>query len=331
MTDPHTTGRATLTRLADAEDLRTQLARDARVGLTARPRCLPPKYFYDARGSQLFEDITRLPEYYQTRTETAILERVVDDVVAAIAPAEIVELGSGASRKTRLLLTAMHRLGSGDRYVAFDVSEDAIREATDALCRDYPWLRVDGVVGDFDHHLADIPHGDERKLVAFLGSTIGNFHPDEHGRFLRDVAGSLRPGDGLLLGVDLVKDVAVLEAAYDDAAGVTAAFNRNVLEVLCRELGARIDVDAFTHVARYDAEHAWIEMLLRAERDVVIDIPSLGLSVPFAAGEHLRTEMSCKFTRERVEALFAGAGLTLRRWDTDERDYFAVVLGVPAD
>ncbi|HWB72975.1 MAG TPA: L-histidine N(alpha)-methyltransferase, partial [Egibacteraceae bacterium] len=295
--------------------------------LTAVPKTLPPKWFYDARGSALFERITRLPEYYQTRTETAILEAVVDEVAAAVGPAEIVELGSGSSRKTRLLLEAMHARCGGERYVAFDVSEEALRAAGRALRADYPWLEVHGVVGDFDRHLADIPGRDARRLVAFLGSTIGNLHPDRQRPFLHQVAGLLtHPDDGLLLGVDLVKDPATLRAAYDDAAGVTAAFNRNVLHVINRELDADLPVDAFAHVARWRAECSWIEMALRADREVAATIGAIDLPVRFAAGEEVRTEISCKFTRDGVQAVLADAGLALARWDTDRDGRFALAL-----
>ncbi len=315
-----------VTRLAVDESRQAALARDVRDGLTAAAKTLPPKWFYDARGSRLFEQITGLPEYYQTRTETGILERVVDEVVAAVAPSEIVELGSGSSRKTRLLLEAMHAASGGHRYVALDVSEDALRAAAGALVADYPWLAVHGVVGDFDRHLGELPAGD-RRLVAFLGSTIGNLHPDEHVPFLRDVAGLLAdPDDALLLGVDLVKDPATLEAAYDDAAGVTAEFNRNVLHVINRELDADLPVDAFDHVARWRPDVAWIEMALRARRAVDAPIRALNVRVTFAPGEEVRTEISCKFTRRGVEAMLSAAGFALERWDTDRDGLFALAL-----
>ncbi|MGH8929412.1 MAG: L-histidine N(alpha)-methyltransferase [Egibacteraceae bacterium] len=318
--------RIEITRLAVDDGFREQLAVDTHKGLSAEVKTLPPKYFYDARGSQLFEDITRLPEYYQTRTETAILSSIADTLVAAVGPAEIVELGSGASRKTRLLLEAMHRAGTGDRYVALEVSEDALLDAARALTRDYPWLNVHGVVGDFDHHLGSLPRGG-RRLVAFLGSTIGNLHHDEHVTFVRDVAALLDEGDAFLLGVDLVKDVDVLEAAYNDAQGVTAEFNLNVLAVLNRELGADFPLDAFTHVARYSAYRAWIEMALRAERDLVVHIGSLDLDVPFTRGEEIRTEISCKFTPDGVATMFADVGLQLAGWHTDPQGLFGLAVG----
>lgn len=314
-----------LTVDAATVDRRTALEADVRAGLTAPRRTLPSKWFYDARGSALFEEITRLPEYYQTRTEARILEAVADDVVAAVRPEELVELGSGSSRKTRLLLDALHRHGGGDRYVALDVSRGALEEALATLRAAYPWLETVGVVGDFDHHLTALPRRG-RGLVVFLGSTIGNLDPGGQARFVADLAAGLGPGDGFLLGVDLVGDPAVLVPAYDDAAGVTAAFNRNLLEVLRRELDAEIDVAAFRHVARWDAAMARIEMLLEATRPTTLRFPTLELEVPVAAGEDIRTEISSKFTRPHVEGLMAGAGLTLTRWHTDPDDRFALVL-----
>jgi L-histidine Nalpha-methyltransferase len=322
--------RIRITRLAVDDGLREQLAIDARKGLIAGSKTLPPKYFYDARGSQLFEAITHLPEYYQTRTETRILTAVSDTIIAAVRPEEIVEIGSGASAKTRLLLEAMHRAGTGDRYMPFDVSEHALVDAARTLTRDYPWLRVHGVVGDFDHHLQHIPHGG-RRLVVFLGSTIGNLHPDERVGFLHDVAALLEEGHAFLLGVDLVKDIDVLEAAYNDAQGVTADFNRNILVVLNRELGANFPTDAFTHMARYRTDRAWIEMALRAERDLIVHIDALDTDVPFARGEEIRTEISCKFTATDVTAMFADAGLQLAAWYTDDHNLFGLALATTRD
>lgn len=321
--------RASLVRLADDRDRVADMAEEVRRGLTGSPVTLPSTYFYDARGSHLFECITELPEYYQTRTELAILERTAGGIVADIAPAQIVELGSGSSRKTGVLLDAMRAAGSGGLYVPLDVSEDALRGAIDALTADLPWLRVAGVVGDFRHHLGAVPRVG-RALVVFLGSTFGNIHPDDQQDFIDDIAAALRPGDGFLLGVDLVpgvrKPVDELEAAYDDASGVTAAFNRNIMAVLRRELGAVVDPDDFDHVARYDPDRAWIEMLLRARRDLTLRIPDLGLQLGLSRLDDIRTEISCKFTRAHINQLFEGAGLQLRRWDTDADERFAVAL-----
>jgi L-histidine N-alpha-methyltransferase len=319
----------TVSHLSEPRAVHDELVDDALAGLTGRPKSLPPKYFYDARGSELFERITRLPEYYATRAETAILEADADDLVAAVRPEELVELGSGSSRKTRLLLEAMHAQGAGNRYVPLDVSEAAVRSAAAVLAADYPWLRVDGLVGDFLRDLPAIPrHG--TRLLAFLGSTIGNLDPAARRVFLKQVAAALAGDDRLLLGVDLVKDVAALEAAYDDAAGVTAAFNRNVLAVLNRELGGDLPVDAFAHVARWDPERSCVDLYLRATRPVTARLAEPGLEVTFAAGEELHTEMSCKFTRAGVEEELDEAGLTLERWLTDQAGRFALVLAARA-
>jgi L-histidine N-alpha-methyltransferase len=326
--------RVTVTHLGQRQDWHEQLARDVREGLGHTPKTLPPKYFYDATGSALFEDITQLPEYYQTRTETAILQRVASDVITSVAPVELIELGSGSSRKTRLLLEAMHAAGCGDTYAPIDVSEDAVRGAALRLTADYPWLHVAGFVGDFERDLGAVPRTGPA-LVAFLGSTIGNLRRDEQAPFLGSLARSMRPADRVLVGFDLAptthgKTIARLVAAYDDAAGVTAAFNRNVLHVLRRDLGAEVDVAAFGHVARYDDRNGWIEMLLRADRDIVVRVPRIGLEVAFPRGETIRTEISCKFTRAQVDALFAAAGLLLERWDTDPDGWFALALARPA-
>lgn len=320
-------GRVSVTRLSTPADLRDELAADVRLGLTGGARQLPPKYFYDARGSALFEEITRLPEYYLTRAETEILEAHADELVGEARPQELLELGSGSSRKTRLLLEAMHAQGAGHRYVPVDVSETALRTAAEALVADYPWLRVDAYVGDFHTDLALIPPVG-RRLVAFLGSTIGNLEPPERASFYKSVAGLVGDDGNLLLGVDLLKDPSVLEAAYDDAAGVTAEFNKNVLHVLARELAAEVPVDAFEHVAAFDREHSWVEMRLRATHAVVLRFPTLGLDVPFAAGDEVRTEISAKFTRPVVEEELAGAGLDVKRWLTDTGGRFALLLAV---
>jgi L-histidine Nalpha-methyltransferase len=317
-----------LTRLAAGTDHHSQMAADVLAGLTATPKTLPPKYFYDAAGSALFVEITELEEYYQTRTETQILERVAGQIAGLVDPVEVVELGSGASRKTRVLLEAAHAVDDRRvRYVPFDVSEDAIVGAAAELTGDYPWLDVHGIVGDFDHHLSEVPRTG-RRLVVFLGSTIGNLEPDDQVALLREVRGMLRPGDGFLIGLDLVKDVDVLVRAYDDAEGVTAAFNRNVLHHLNTTLGADFDPAAFDHVARWVPEHDRIEMWLHASRDMTVDVRDLGLRVDFAEGEGIHTEISAKFTRATADARLAAAGLVVRRWDTDPQGWYAVALAV---
>jgi L-histidine N-alpha-methyltransferase len=320
-----------VTQLAAPANRRTLLGDDVRTGLTASPKWLPPKWFYDARGSELFERITELPEYYPTRVETGLLTRIAGPVIDLVRPDELVELGSGSSTKTRLLLEAMHDRGAGHggrRYAPVDMSGDALAGAAAALGADYPWLVFDGYVGDFCADLPSLPHGG-RRLLAFLGSTIGNYAPPERAELLASVAASLAHGDRFLLGVDLVKDRRTLVAAYDDAAGVTAEFNLNMLRVLARELDADIKVEAFEHVALWDEEAAWIEMRLRASEPVTMHFPTLSLEVDFEAGEELRTEISAKFTREGVEAELAAAGLRLERWDTDDQDRFALALATP--
>ncbi len=306
---------------------REALAADVRAGLSIRPRSLPPKWFYDARGSALFDEITRLPEYYPTRRERWLLQEHAAGVATATGADTLVELGSGTSEKTTLLLDALRDAGTLDRYVPFDVDESVLLAAGRALAADYPGLAVHAVCGDFEHHLPLLPAGG-RRLVAFLGGTIGNLLPPERARFLTGLTATLRPGDALLLGTDLVKDPARLVRAYDDSAGVTARFNANVLHVLARELGADVDVAGFTHVALWDPDEQWIEMRLRAVRRQVVRV--LDLEVEFAEGEDLRTEVSAKFTRARVEAELAAAGLRLTRWWTDPDGDYALSLAVPA-
>ncbi|GLZ36796.1 L-histidine N(alpha)-methyltransferase [Actinokineospora sp. NBRC 105648] len=301
------------------------LAKDAREGLGATPKTLPPKWFYDARGSELFEQITRLPEYYPTRAERAILAARADEIAAVTGAHTLVELGSGSSEKTRLLLDALRGAGTLAHIVALDVSETALREAAAALTAEYPGVQVSGVVGDFTEHLGLLP-GEPPRLVAFLGGTVGNFLPAERAEFLAAIREVLQPGEWLLLGTDLVKDPETLVRAYDDAAGVTAEFNRNVLHVLNRELGADFDPADFDHVARWDPDHEWIEMRLRARRALTATIPALGIDVSFAEGEEIRTEVSTKFRRERVATELAAAGFGLEGWWTDEEGRFALSL-----
>ena len=319
-------------RYLSDEALAHQLAADVRAGLTATPKTLPPKYFYDARGSELFDEITRLPEYYPTRTERAILSRVAPEVAAASGAETLIELGSGTSEKTRLLLRALSAGGSLRRFVPFDVDPAVLKDASSAIAGEFPGLAVEPVVGDFERHLGQLPGGPKR-LLAFLGSTIGNLDPEQRSRFLREVRATLRPGDAFLLGTDLVKSPERLVAAYDDAAGVTAEFNRNVLAVVNRDLGADFDLAAFDHVAVWDAEQEWIEMRLRSRYEQVVRIAALSLEVRFERGEELRTEISAKFRRSRVEGELAAAGLELREWWTDDPDGlagdFALSLSVP--
>jgi L-histidine Nalpha-methyltransferase len=305
------------------------LRADARAGLTASPKVLPPKWFYDEEGCRLFDEITRLPEYYPTRTERVILDRHAGDIAARTSADTLVELGSGTSEKTRLLLDALSAHGPLQRFVPFDVSEPTLRDAANAIQLEYPGIDVHAVVGDFECHLDRLPRGGTR-LVAFLGSTIGNLDPDGRARFYRSIAAGLAPDDTLLLGTDLVKDPRRLEAAYDDSAGVTAAFNRNVLSVLNRELAADFAPGRFAHIARWNPEEEWIEMRLRSQGAQTVRVEELDLEVEFADGEEMRTEISAKFRRERVEAELAAAGLALAAWWTDPGGDFALSLSVPA-
>jgi L-histidine N-alpha-methyltransferase len=316
--------------LTDA-DAAASLREDVLAGLTARPKWLPPKWFYDARGSELFEQITMLPEYYPTRAEREILNARAAEfagVAAAAGVDTLVELGSGSSEKTRLLLDGMRAAGILRRFVPLDVSESALRQSASAIAADYPGLAVHAVVADFTRHLELLPDRDVesggRRAVAFLGGTIGNQVPDERAEFLGALRKVLDTGELLLLGTDLVKDPGVLVPAYDDAAGVTAEFNRNVLRVLNRELGADFDVDAFEHVALWDPANEWIEMRLRAPHSMRVRIAELHLDVRFAAGEELRTEVSAKFRPDGVAAELADAGLRLDHWWTDREERFAV-------
>jgi L-histidine N-alpha-methyltransferase len=302
------------------------LADDVLDGLTRPLKELPPKHFYDARGSELFDAICELPEYYQTRTERLILETHADDIAERTAAVELVELGSGSASKTRVLLDALASARTLERYVPVDVSATTVHAAADALVREYPGMSVHGVVGDFERHLTHLPEQIGPRLVAFLGGTLGNFTPGSRRRFLRGLRNVLGSDGYLLLGTDLVKDPRVIEAAYDDSAGVTAQFNLNVLHVLNRELDANFDVDAFEHVAFFDRQREWIEMRLRATDVQQVRIGALGLDIDFAAREELRTEISAKFTPERLADDLSAAGLELVELYTDPDDLFAVSL-----
>ncbi|MFI5683468.1 L-histidine N(alpha)-methyltransferase [Streptomyces sp. NPDC051636] len=306
----------------DATD--AALRADVLRGLTATPKTLPPKWFYDARGSELFEKITELPEYYPTRAEREILATRAGEIAAAARARTLVELGSGSSEKTRYLIDAFPDLHT---YVPVDVSESALTQAGKSLIEERPGLAVHALIADFTARLA-LPDTPGPRLLAFLGGTIGNLLPAERAGFLASVRGLLSPGDGLLLGTDLVKDERVLVRAYDDAAGVTAEFNKNVLAVVNRGLGADFDPDAFDHVASWDAENEWIEMRLRSLTQQTVKIPALGLAVDFAAGEELRTEVSAKFRREGVRTELSAAGLELTHWWTDGEGRFALSLSV---
>jgi L-histidine Nalpha-methyltransferase len=309
-------------------DARAELVADVREGLRSRPRSLPPRWFYDERGSELFEEITRLPEYYQTRTEAAILASAAPEVMSAVRPESMVELGAGSAAKTRLLIEA----GLRDRltcFVPFDISEAFLQQTARRLATDFPGLSVYAVVGDFTAHVERVPrHG--RQLVIFLGSTLGNLDDEPRRLFLRAVRRLLEPGDAFLLGVDLRKSERELVAAYDDERGVTAAFNLNVLHVLNRELDAGFDLDGFEHVALFNRERSRIEMHLRSRRAQSVRIPGAAMEVRFEAGELLMTEISVKFTREAIERELLESGLRPSRWFTDPAERFALSLSVPA-
>ena len=302
------------------------LADDVLDGLTRPLKELPPKHLYDARGSELFDAICELPEYYQTRTERLILQLNCDEIVERSGAVELVELGSGSATKTRVLLDAMAGAGTLARYVPVDVSATTVHAVAELFAEEYPGLSVHGVVGDFERHLGHLPEPAGPRLVPFLGGTIGNFPPGSRRRFLRSLAKVLGADGHLLLGTDLVKDPATLEAAYDDSAGVTAQFNLNVLHVLNRELGADFDVDAFEHVAFFDREREWIEMRLRATEAQHVRVEGLDLDIDFANREEMRTEISAKFTVDRLRADLAAAGLELVEVFTDPDELFAVSL-----
>jgi L-histidine Nalpha-methyltransferase len=302
------------------------LADDVLDGLTRPFKELPPKHFYDARGAELFDRICELPEYYPTRAERAILEETAAELASLTNAAELVELGSGTASKTRVLLDALQDAGTLVRYVPVDVTESMVRDCAEELTDEYPGLRVHGVIGDFERHLDRVPAAVGPRIVAFLGGTIGNFPPGSRRRVLREIARLLGPEDHLLMGTDLVKDPEVLEAAYDDAQGVTAEFNRNVLRVLNRELGADFEPENFDHIALFDPEHEWIEMRLRARHEHTTLVRDLDLPVHFAAGEEMRTEISAKFTAQRLEGDLAAAELELVRWFTDPDELFALTL-----
>jgi L-histidine N-alpha-methyltransferase len=307
------------------EDLARALRRDVYRGLTSSPKELPPKWFYDDRGSQLFDEITRLPEYYLTRCEREILEHRAAEIARATGAHTLVELGSGTSEKTRLLLSALSAEGSLRRFVPFDVSEGVLRWAAEQVNEEYPGVEVHAVVGDFERHLHAIPDGDPR-LIAFLGSTIGNLPPVTRARFWADLAAGMHQGDALLVGFDLVKDVDRLEAAYNDGRGVTAEFNRNVLRVLSRELDADFRPDAFEHVAFFDPDAEWVEMRLRSKTDQRARVRGIELDVSFAAGEEMRTEISAKFRVDRIRDELEAAGLRVAEWWTDAAGDFGLAL-----
>ena len=304
------------------------MAEVVREGLSSPFKELPPKYFYDERGSELFERITEQPEYYPTRSEREILDARAAEIVAAARPRTLIELGSGAATKSRVLLDAMRDAGRLERFVPVDIAEGITRRVASELVDEYPGLAVEGIVCDYETHLERIPRP-EGALIAFLGGTIGNFRPGPRRSFLARIATLMYPEDRFLLGADLVKERARLEAAYNDAAGVTSEFNKNVLNVLNRELDADFDPDAFEHVAFWDPDNEWIDIRLRALTEQFVDLRSLDMRTHFSRNEEMRTEISTKFTRERIEASYADAGLELIEWWTDREGLYALGLARP--
>jgi L-histidine N-alpha-methyltransferase len=305
-------------------------AEDVRSGLGSDPKAIPPKYFYDARGSELFEQITALPEYYPTRVEQSILDAAGAEIIDRVQPAEIVELGPGSARKTDALLRPMVESGTGARYVPVDVSETAVEQCVRRLAAEYDGLEIHGLVGDFELHMDRIPPAPGRRLVAFLGGTIGNLDERDRARLLKALQAELGTEDRLLVGIDLVKDRAQLEAAYNDAAGVTAEFNRNLVHVINANLDADLDPDAFEHVAFYNESEQRIEMWLRAREEMSARIDAIEMDVGFEPGDEFRTEISCKFTRETLEREYRAVGLEPLAWYTDPDELFALSLTGPA-
>jgi L-histidine N-alpha-methyltransferase len=304
-----------------ADEVRQQMRGDALEGLQGRPKSIPPVWFYDERGSRLFEDITQLPEYYPTRAERALLEAHAPEIAELSKADTLVELGAGACDKTRILLTAMQEAGTLSRYVPFDVSDDFLRDVAATLAEEYDQLDIHVVIGDFHHHLGEIP-SDGRRMIAFLGGTIGNLAPAQRVRFLSQLHATMADGDSLLIGTDLVKDRSRLVAAYDDAAGVTADFNRNVLHVLNEQLGGDFDPDRFRHVALWNEDEQWIEMRLRAEEATEVTLTGADIVVQFDEGEDLLTEISAKFTPQRVQRELRDAGFVVDgMWGADDGEF----------
>jgi len=306
------------------------MAADVRAGLTSPFKELSPRYFYDERGSELFEQITELEEYYPTRCERTILEhRAAEICEAANRPASLIELGSGSARKTQVLLDAMRDAGCLETYCPVDISEEITRETAERIAREYDGISVRGLVCDFEFDLERVPVGGPR-VIALLGGTIGNFAPHQRAGFLRRISNLLGPEDRFLLGTDLVKEPRILEAAYNDSEGVTAEFNKNVLAVLNRELGADFEIDSFEHVARWDPENLWVDIRLRSLANQVVNVSALDMLVPFGAGEEMRTEISTKFLRPGLEGIYREAGLELTDWWTDPEGLYALSLARPA-
>jgi L-histidine N-alpha-methyltransferase len=302
------------------------MAADVRAGLTRPFKELSPRYFYDERGSELFERITELEEYYPTRCEREVLNTYSEEICAAAnRPASLIELGSGSARKTQVLLDAMREASCLETYCPVDISEEITRDTAERIADEYDGVDVHGLVCDFEFDLERVPVEGPR-VIALLGGTVGNFAPHQRAGFLRRISNLLGPDDRFLLGTDLVKDPAILEAAYNDSRGVTAEFNKNVLAVLNRELGADFDIGSFEHVARWDPENLWVDIRLRSLTNQVVNFDALEMLVPFGAGEEMRTEISTKFMRPGLEGIYAEAGLELTDWWTDREGLYALSL-----
>jgi L-histidine N-alpha-methyltransferase len=317
----------------DGSGMLESMADDVRKGLTSDPKRVSPKFFYDYEGSVLFERITELPEYYPTRAERDLLAEISDELMATLRPEQVVELGSGSSSKTRLLLGAESAPTHLKTYVPFDVSKGIVEEAANQLLDEFPFLSVHGVIGDFSQHLDRIPETKGRRLVLFLGGTIGNFAPAERQAFLRQVAAILGPDDRLLIGMDLVKDPAIIEAAYNDSQGVTAEFNRNVLRVLNQGVGADFNPEAYGHRAYFNRDESRIEMHLVPASTQMVTLRDLGMTITISPDETLWTESSYKFTEESVNDMLEKAGLRLDGFYTNEDPsrLFGLALAAPID
>ena len=324
-------GHLTVTVHTSADEERLSAVEDIVQGLTAEPKTLSPKFLYHEDGSALFDEITRLEEYYPTRVEHSLLDCFGAEIVRDVRPQEIVELGPGNSAKSGTLISPALQAGTLKRYIPFDISESAVREGAQALFDSYPDLgEIAAVVGDFGRHLSAIPLAEGERLIAFLGSTIGNLHPDERHRFLMEVRGLMpRMNDALLMGVDLVKEISVIEAAYNDAKGVTALFNLNALKAVNDLLGVDIDTSLFRHRAFFNVEHSRIEMHLEASADVSFALPESADTVRIRAGETIWTESSYKFTKDGLATLLQEACFGSVRWYTDPEELFALVLARP--
>jgi L-histidine N-alpha-methyltransferase len=325
MTGSTTQPRVRIDVLVDDDDRRAELYDGTFWSLRSTPRELPAVWLYDERGSLLFDEITRLPEYYPTNAEREILRAHAAEIAALTNGRTLVELGAGTSEKTLLLLDALSAAGALERFVPLDVSEEVLRSSAEAIADRYPAISVHGIVGDFERDLVALPPGDGR-VIAFLGSTIGNLYPERRATLLRAIASALAPGDSFLLGVDLVKDPAVIERAYNDGRGVTEKFVRNGLVHANRELRADFDQNRFTFDAHWDAEHEWMDIGFEALRAHIVRVAELEIEFPLAEGERLRIEVSSKFRRDGIEAELTDAGLRTTGWWTDEAARFAVLL-----